>query len=117
MKFFVDTAEIGAVREPGALGFIDGVTTSPSPIRTSGCDFIETIREICAEGRKLAGKYDYATEILAADIRGANHLSESALADAEVATCPPHVLKSLAAWPRSRRTGNRPDKPSERPQP
>jgi len=49
MKFFVDTAEIGEIRELNALGLVDGVTTNPSLIKKSGRDFIETIREICEE--------------------------------------------------------------------
>jgi len=196
MKFFVDTAEIEAIRELDALGLVDGVTTNPSLIKKSGRDFIEVIREICevtpgpvsaetvsldyegmlAEGRKLAqlapniavkvpltwdglkacrtltgegrmvnvtlcfssnqallaakagasfispfigrlddinldgmelirdirtiyDNYDYATEILAASIRGPNHVSEAALAGADIATCPPNVLKTLAEHP------------------
>ncbi len=49
MKFFVDTAEIDEIRELNALGLVDGVTTNPSLIKKSGRDFIEVIREICAE--------------------------------------------------------------------
>ena len=49
MKFFVDTAEIGEIRELNSLGLVDGVTTNPSLIKKSGRDFIETIREICEE--------------------------------------------------------------------
>ena len=49
MKFFVDTAEIAEIRELNALGLVDGVTTNPSLIKKSGRDFIEIIREICAE--------------------------------------------------------------------
>jgi transaldolase len=49
MKFFVDTAEISEIRELNALGLVDGVTTNPSLIKKSGRDFIEVIREICAE--------------------------------------------------------------------
>jgi transaldolase len=49
MKFFVDTAEIAEIRDLNALGLVDGVTTNPSLIKKSGRDFIEVIREICAE--------------------------------------------------------------------
>lgn len=196
MKFFVDTAEIEAIRELSMLGLVDGVTTNPSLIKKSGRDFIEVIREICAEvtgpvsaetvaldydemlaeGRKLAqlapniavkvpltwdglkacrtltdegrmvnvtlcfsanqallaakagatfispfigrlddinldgmelirdirqiyDNYGFETQILAASIRSANHVSESALAGADVVTCPPNVLKALAEHP------------------
>lgn len=49
MKFFVDTAIIGDIRELNALGLLDGVTTNPSLIAKSGRDFKEVIAEICAE--------------------------------------------------------------------
>ncbi len=74
MKFFVDTADVTAIRELNDLGMVDGVTTNPSIILKSGRDIIEVTREICsivdgpvsaevvaldadamiAEGRKLA---------------------------------------------------------------
>ena len=47
MKFFVDTAEIGEIRELAATGLLDGVTTNPSLIAKSGGDFKETIADIC----------------------------------------------------------------------
>jgi len=75
MKFFVDTAEIEAIRELAELGIVDGVTTNPSLIMKSGRDIREVTAEICrlvdgpvsaetvaldaegmiAEGRELAG--------------------------------------------------------------
>jgi len=74
MKFFVDTADVEAIRELNDLGMVDGVTTNPSLILKSGRDILEVTREICsfvagpvsaevvapeadamiAEGRKLA---------------------------------------------------------------
>jgi transaldolase len=74
MKFFVDTADVDAIRELNDLGMVDGVTTNPSIILKSGRDILEVTREICgivdgpvsaevvaleadamiAEGRKLA---------------------------------------------------------------
>ena len=47
MKFFADTAEIDAIREPAEAGLVDGVTTNPSLIHKSGRDFMEVTREIC----------------------------------------------------------------------
>ena len=47
MKFFVDTAEIEAIRELAATGLLDGVTTNPSLIAKSGRDFKEVTKEIC----------------------------------------------------------------------
>lgn len=193
MKFFVDTAEIDAIRELNDLGMVDGVTTNPSLIKKSGRDILEVTKEICdlvsgpvsaevvalnaddmiAEGRKLAeiaeniavkvpltwdglqacktlsdeGKmvnvtlcfsanqallaakagatfispfigrlddlnldgldliadireiydnYGFETQILAASIRSANHMSECAKIGADVATAPPAVIKNMA---------------------
>lgn len=48
MKFFVDTADVGEIRELAALGLLDGVTTNPSLVAKSGRDFKEVIAEICA---------------------------------------------------------------------
>ncbi len=193
MKFFVDTAEIEAIRELHALGMVDGVTTNPSLIAKSGRDILEVTQEICAlvegpvsaevvateaeamiaEGRKLAAmaeniavkvpltwdglqacktlsdegtmvnvtlcfsanqallaakagatfispfigrlddlnldgleliedirtiydNYGFETQILAASIRSANHMSECAKIGADVATAPPAVIKAMA---------------------
>lgn len=49
MKFFVDTADIGDIRELNATGLLDGVTTNPSLILKSGRNIIEVTKEICAE--------------------------------------------------------------------
>lgn len=193
MKFFVDTADVAAIRELNDLGFVDGVTTNPSLIKKSGRDILEVTKEICdivegpvsaevvaldydsmvTEGRKLAGiadnvviklpltldglkacktlsgeghkinvtlcfsanqallaakagatfispfigrlddinidgleliedirtiydNYGFETEILAASIRTANHMSECAKIGADVATAPPGVIKAMA---------------------
>src|SRR5438477_11975972 len=75
MKFFIDTANLGEIREASAMGILDGVTTNPSLIAKEGKPFKETILEICktvngpvsvevvateaggmcAEGREFAG--------------------------------------------------------------
>ncbi|MFW2588798.1 fructose-6-phosphate aldolase [Sagittula sp. SSi028] len=193
MKFFVDTADIDAIRELNDLGMVDGVTTNPSLIKKSGRDILEVTKEICElvsgpvsaevtatdadkmieEGRKLreiaeniavkvpltwdglkackvlsdegtmvnvtlcfsanqallaakAGatfispfigrlddlnldglqliedireiydNYGFETQILAASIRTANHMSDCAAIGADVATAPPAVIKNMA---------------------
>lgn len=58
-------------------------------------DGMDLIREI----RIIYDNYDFRTEILAASIRSANHVKESAIAGADVATVPPSVLKGLASHP------------------
>ena len=47
MKFFVDTADVGEIRDLAATGLLDGVTTNPSLVAKSGRPFLEVIREIC----------------------------------------------------------------------
>ncbi|MBS0124873.1 fructose-6-phosphate aldolase [Thetidibacter halocola] len=194
MKFFVDTAEIDAIRELNDLGMVDGVTTNPSLIAKSGRDILEVTKEICdlvdgpvsaevvaleadamiTEGRKLAqiadnivikvpltwdglkackvlsgegrmvnvtlcfsvnqailaakagatfispfvgrlddinldgmdliadirqvyDNYGIETQLLAASIRSANHMSECAKIGADVVTAPPAVIKAMAS--------------------
>lgn len=47
MKFFVDTADLGEIRDLAATGLLDGVTTNPSLVAKSGhSNFIELVREI-----------------------------------------------------------------------
>ncbi|MDP8238241.1 MAG: fructose-6-phosphate aldolase [Candidatus Hatepunaea meridiana] len=47
MKFFIDTANIEAIKEAAAFGILDGVTTNPSLVAKEGGDFIEMLHEIC----------------------------------------------------------------------
>jgi transaldolase len=47
MKFFVDTADIGEIREMNEAGLIDGVTTNPSLVLKAGRPIMELIAEIC----------------------------------------------------------------------
>ena len=78
MKFFVDSADVGEIRELAEMGLLDGVTTNPSLIMKAGRPFADVIAEICgivdgpvsaevtalaadsmvAEGRKLAAIAD-----------------------------------------------------------
>lgn len=46
MKFFIDTAEIEEIKEAGALGILDGVTTNPSLVSKTGKDFRKLLDEI-----------------------------------------------------------------------
>ncbi len=65
MKFFVDTADLNAIRQLAAAGLIDGVTTNPSLILKAGGDFITTIKEICA-----AIEGPVSAEVVATDTAG-----------------------------------------------
>jgi len=48
MKFFIDTADIAAIRELAQTGLLDGVTTNPSLVAKTGREFFEMLRDICA---------------------------------------------------------------------
>lgn len=65
MKFFVDTADVDAIRELNDLGMVDGVTTNPSIIAKSGRNIEEVTREICA---MVAGPV--SAEVVANDAEG-----------------------------------------------
>lgn len=47
MKFFIDTGDIGEVKEAVAMGAIDGVTTNPSLLAKAGRPIRKAIAEIC----------------------------------------------------------------------
>ena len=47
MKFFVDTADVGEIRELAATGLLDGVTTNPTLIARAGRPIKTVIAEIC----------------------------------------------------------------------
>ena len=42
MEFFIDTADVEAIRKANDMGFISGVTTNPSLIAKEGKDFHAT---------------------------------------------------------------------------
>jgi transaldolase len=47
MKLFLDTGDIKLIEEGYTSGMIDGVTTNPSIIASSGQDIYTTLKEIC----------------------------------------------------------------------
>lgn len=47
MKIFLDSADIGEIREGVATGLVDGVTTNPTLIAKSDQPFLKVIEEIC----------------------------------------------------------------------
>ena len=61
-------------------------------LNIDGMELIEDIRTIY-------DNYMFETQILAASIRNANHVKDSALAGADVATVPPGVLRGLINHP------------------
>lgn len=52
--------------------------------------------DLIADIRQIYDNYGFETQILAASIRTANHVTQCALAGADVVTAPPAVIKSLA---------------------
>ncbi len=47
MKFFIDSGDIGEIREAAAMGAIDGVTTNPSLLAKAGIPTKKAISQIC----------------------------------------------------------------------
>lgn len=48
MKFFIDTANIGQIKEANSMGVLDGVTTNPSLLAKEGGDPVEIYKQICS---------------------------------------------------------------------
>jgi transaldolase len=68
--------------------------------------FIGRLDDINMDGLELIGdirtiydNYSFKTQILAASIRTANHVTQCALIGADVMTAPPAVIKALASHP------------------
>jgi transaldolase len=61
----------------------------------NGADGVELIADI----RELYDRFDFATQILAASVRHAKHVSDVALAGADCATLPPGVFAELYKHP------------------
>ena len=78
-------AKVGATYISPFLGRLDD-------INLDGVELIENIRVIY-------DNYAFDTEILAASIRSPNHVTQVALAGADVATIPPAVIRKLADHP------------------
>lgn len=65
MKFFVDTADIGEIREAHAMGVLDGVTTNPSLVAKTGRKFRDVLEDICE-----IVKGPVSAEVVATDTEG-----------------------------------------------
>lgn len=48
MKFFIDTANVDAIRKAHERGMVDGVTTNPSLVAKEGRDFRQIVDEIAS---------------------------------------------------------------------
>ncbi|WP_374626103.1 fructose-6-phosphate aldolase [Devosia sp.] len=78
-------AKVGATYISPFIGRLDDINL----------EGMQLIRDI----RQIYDNYNFSTEILAASIRSANHVTEAALAGADVATIPPAVIYKLADHP------------------
>lgn len=78
-------AKVGAAYISPFIGRLDD-------INLEGMELIQNIRAIY-------DNYAFSTEILAASIRSPNHVTQAALAGADVATIPPAVIRKLADHP------------------
>jgi transaldolase len=47
MKIFIDSADVAEIKDAVAMGVVDGVTTNPSLVSTTGKSLDRVIREIC----------------------------------------------------------------------
>ena len=68
--------------------------------------FVGRLDDLCYDGLDLIGdivqiyeNYGFETEVLVASIRNPLHITESAKMGADVATCPPKVIKQLYKHP------------------
>lgn len=78
-------AKVGATYISPFIGRLDDINL----------EGMQLIRDI----RQIYDNYAFSTEILAASIRTPNHITEAALAGADVATIPPAVIYKLADHP------------------
>lgn len=78
-------AKVGATYISPFIGRLDD-------INIEGMQLIEDIRTIY-------DNYAFSTEVLAASLRSVNHVSQAALAGADVATIPPAVIRKLVEHP------------------
>jgi transaldolase len=78
-------AKVGATYISPFIGRLDDINL----------DGMELIQQI----RVIYDNYAYSTEILAASIRSPNHVTQAAMAGADVATIPPAVIRKLADHP------------------
>ena len=66
MKLFLDTADIGQIKEAAKLGVVSGVTTNPTLVRKAGLsDYRSAVQEICSNV-----KGPVSVEVVAQDSQG-----------------------------------------------
>ena len=93
MKFFIDTANIGEIKEALAMGILDGVTTNPSLAARESKPYREILAEICSivDGPVSA-------EVMATDTEGMIGEAEELVRIADnIVVKIPTILNGLAA--------------------
>jgi transaldolase len=65
MQIFIDSADLGEIRDAAAMGVIDGVTTNPSLVAKTGRPLEAVIRDIC---EVVDGPI--SAEVVATDVEG-----------------------------------------------
>jgi len=66
VKFFIDTANVGEIRQALDWGLCDGVTTNPTLVAREGREMKEAVQEIC----ELVGDRPVSAEVIAVDAEG-----------------------------------------------
>lgn len=70
MKFFIDTANLGQIREANALGILDGVTTNPSLMAKEGIKGDAEVMQRYADICDIVKKGSVSAEVFATDYDG-----------------------------------------------
>jgi len=65
VKFFIDTGDVGEIKEAAKFGILDGVTTNPSLVAKTGKKYKDLIKEICE-----ITQGPVSAEVLATDFDG-----------------------------------------------
>jgi transaldolase len=93
MKFFIDSANLEAIKEAAAMGVLDGVTTNPSLAAKETAPYREILAEIC---EIVSGPV--SAEVLATDTDGMVREAEELVKIADnIVVKIPSILEGLKA--------------------
>lgn len=70
MKFFIDTANLGQIREANDLGILDGVTTNPSLMAKEGIKGEEAVNKHYQAICEMVKDGDISAEVISTDFEG-----------------------------------------------
>jgi transaldolase len=79
MKFFIDTADIEAIKKAHEMGLVDGVTTNPSLVAKTGRLFADVLKDILAvvDGPISAEVVSTTADAMVTEGRGYAKLSDN----------------------------------------